>query len=253
MSLGTACIDQDTSEYAGCNTIPIEPADVDFLRRRGGWRSVVNTFETAAVADPMVVTDDRISRHMNLATALARNQFHCYFADPISSETESLIAVAKMWLNEDTERQTREIWRTCFNFLVSSPFVASAVGIVDTPSTRRNRPAIWDFITTHAIVDPTRSQQMLRESGRKSLAAEYQAILAGALEPQGYEPQELYEEGLAGFVADFLRGRERLTCVVSSSTVQLLFVQNCTVRSQLFDQSAAGKLEFAEFVEENVR
>ena len=253
MSLGTACIDQDTNEHGRYNTISIEPADVGFLWLHGGQRSTVSTFETASVADPVVATDDRTSKYANAATSLMeRNHIHHYFANAISAATESLVAIAETWLNEDSESHATEYWRRYFNVLVSSPFDTTVVGIVDALATRGNRSAIWDFMATHAVVDPTRSQRMLRDAGHRSLAAEYQAILADALERRGYEPQELYEEGLGGFVADFLREHDRVTCVVSRSAVQLLFVQNGTVRSQLFDRSAAGKIEVAEFVEVNV-
>lgn len=252
MSIVSIPIEPKTSAYRDYNTVSIDPIDLDFIRTIPSRRRRQNHFVTAASDDPMVVSDDQIARRARITNANILGDLHSYFIANLPSHPETPSVLEHLWRVSERAPTIAQKWRNYMGLLTLPSVDRSLSRLLEAPTSRSSSNNLFELIKRHLIVDPIGSQQILIEVGIKSLASEYQAIIDDHLGPLGYEAQEIYADSLGGFLSDFLRDRDRVTCAVTKSTIQIIYSKDSTIYSQLFEQNSNSKLEVAEFIENNI-
>ena len=78
---------------------------------------------------------------------------------------------------------------------------------------------------------------------------EYFEILSDILKPFSFSISDLYEDPYGGKVADYFKGKERISCIVSIQHVQILSFLDDVFKEKVFERSGEVKLEISKYVE----
>lgn len=92
-------------------------------------------------------------------------------------------------------------------------------------------------------------QQSPDEIFLREASLEHFAILSGILTPSSFSMSGMYEDLYGGKVIDYLKGDERVSCIVSMNHVQILSFLGDVFKEKIFQHSGEVKLEVAEYME----
>ncbi len=112
-----------------------------------------------------------------------------------------------------------------------------------------NIPALDKWVSFSLAVNSLKIQQNIDEISLYITSQEYFVILLDILKPFSFSISDLYEDPYGGKVADYFKGKERVSCIVSIQHVQILSFLDDVFKEKVFERSGEVKLEISKYVE----
>ena len=87
------------------------------------------------------------------------------------------------------------------------------------------------------------------ELRQKMMMEKYRTILSDILTDDfGYEPSDLYEDGIGGLVVDYMRSESRISVALCAGKLQFIYEKKCEITDKVFENLNQSQQKIIDFV-----